>query len=326
MSRSLAPLALAGLLACRGSDPQPLEFIVGDHFYASNASLAGGGSSGVVAYTRWDGTGRTTVRVIRHDAAAPDELELLGEVDFGSASVARLAVSDDTVAVSGDGGVTLIELRDASLGTSLVSLAATPTAVAVEGRWLLAASGDQLTLVDLDGGARVTSPAAPSPFTSVLASQGTFLAFTATGYVHVTPGPTVAWRSVEDPVIRNFRGAFADGAEAMVAGPSLALGRSRVVRLDLSAPGSPVVLRSHELDGAFADFAWDGGETSLVAVGGGDAFQPIHEGYVVREEGGTFASFGIPLPQRFGRGDGIAAHADRLFALSDENFGLYAIR
>jgi hypothetical protein len=328
MSRcSLAALALFALLACRASDPQPLEFILGDDFSATSAILAGGGSSGLVAYTRWDGSGNTSVRVVRYDAAAPEQLALLGEVDLGwGATVSQLAVSEDVAAASGSQGITLIDLGSASLATSLVPLEAPPTVMAMEGRWLLAASGSQLILVDLEEGAPVASLVGPSSFTAILASQGTFFAFDASGYVHVTPEPTVRWLRVEDAAIRNFHGAFADGAEAVVAGPSLSLGRSRVVRLDLRSPASPVVLRSHEVEGTFAAFAWDGGDTAVIAVGGSDAFSAIREGFVVRESDGTFTSFGIPLPPRFGRANGIAAHADHLFALSDESFGLYAIR
>ncbi len=324
-----AALALLGLLACHGSDPQPLEFILGDDFYARGSLVAGGGSNELVAYTRSDGSGNTSVRVLRHDAERPDELELVGEVDLGwgwGATVDHLAVSESVAAASGSGGITLIDLASPSLALSTLPMASPPTALALSGRWLLTASGSQLTLVDLDDPASTASNVAASPVTAILSTQGTFLVFTGSGYVHVTPGPTVTWRAVDDAVIRNFNGAFADGLEAVVAGPSLTLGRSRVVRLDLRSPGSPAVLRSHEVDGAFAGFAWDGGTTSVVAVGGGDAFSAVHEGYVVREQGGAFTSFGIPLPQWFGRGNGIAAHADHLFALSDANFGFYAIR
>ncbi len=136
---------------------------------------------------------------------------------------------------------------------------------------------------------------------------------------------TPVFTAVDHGVLRNFRGVYPDGAEAIVAGPSTTLGKSRVARLDLTSPAAPVVVRSDEIAAPFGFFAWDGETTSIVAAAGVGA-TPVHEGYVVHEEGGAFTSAGIPLPQHFGTANPIAAHADRLFALSDFGFGMYRIR
>ncbi len=326
---SVPALALLVLVACRGSDPQPLEFIQGDDFSGWNAVVAGGGSSDFVGYTRWDGLGNWDIRLLRHLASSPDELEFLGDVRLDlawNANSPRLFVSDTFAAVCCGTGITLIDLTAPSLTRRTISAGVEPDALAVNGRWLLTGSASTLTLVDLDGTSSPSSFATASPVTGMVSTAGSFLAFTKGGHVHVTPDATApAFDEVDDMEVRNFQGAFADGTEAIVAGPAATLGRSRVVRLDLSSPGSPVVLRSHEVDGTFADFAWDGGSTSVVAVA--DERYMYGQGYVVREEGGTFRSFGIPLPPpSWGTGGSITAHADRLFALSNTGFGFYRIR
>ena len=329
----LALLALLALPACDfldqlrdpQSEPQPIELVSADEFYGDGSVIAGGGQSPFVAYSRWDAnTGTRSVRVLRHDAARPDSLELVG--DFGTGSDPRLFVQEDVAVVCDGADMRLIEVASPALSSTAMASPTfgPPQALAVSGRWLVAASDSTLALLDLQTPTSVTSYAAPAAVTAVLATQGTFLAFTATGYVHVTPDPaSPTFTAVSDPVLRNFRSAFPDGAEAMVAGPSLALGRSRVVRLDLADPAAPAVRRSHEVDGAFRFFAWDGASISVIATGGDGA--NVHEGYVVHEAREAFTSQGIPLPAWWRDGNPIAAHAGRLFALSSGGLGFYRI-
>lgn len=330
--RACAVLALIAFAACRGSDPQPLEFVWGDDVWSR--AIAGGGSSDVVAYSRYDMyTASLSVRFLRHDAARPDDLRLVGDVDVAGWELGCLFVSG-TVAVFCAGGVTAVDLASGSLPTRTLPLSTSPQALAAQGRWLLAAAGNTLTLVDLEqpSPAAVASAVASASVTAVLATNGLFFAFTTAGYVRVAPDAVApVFAEVEDASIRNFRAAYPDGVQAIVAGPSAAVGRSRVARLEFVAPPtqgaplSPVLVSEHEVPAPFAAFAWDGGTTSIVAIASGGTFGEIHEGHVVHEGAGSFTSAGIPLPPYSGSGNPIAAHADRLFAIGSSGIGMYRI-
>jgi hypothetical protein len=321
-SRSFVAFTLFALLACRGSDPQPLVFLTGETFNAGDSIVVGGGSSGFVGYTR-----PGTLRVLRYDPASPDQVALVTDLDlFPFVGVRLISISGTVVVLGSADHATLVDLTSPSLASKTVPLGMPPEKLAVDGRWLLSAAGSTLTLTDLEQVSAPASAVVPSPVTALVPTQGSFLAFTISGYVHVTPDATAPrFDAVQDPVIRNFGYAFPDGAEAIVAGPAASTGRSRIVRLDLRSPGSPTVLRSHEVNTEFGFFAWDGASTSVFAVPGPYNVAVV-EGYVVREENGSFTSFGIPLPERFTPGNSIAAHADLLFALSNYNFGIYLIR
>jgi hypothetical protein len=330
MRLSLAPLLVAALLACRGSDPQPLQFLGGDDFrvWDIEPHLAGGGVSGVFAYTRPWSTDGALLRVLRHDPNAPDVLTHLGEVEFG-AGTGEVFASDAIIAVVRVGGVTLVDAADPALPMTDISLASPPKLLAADARWVLAASGSTLTLVDRSAPSTRTTATAPAEVTCLLATQGSFLAFTANGYVHVVPGDVPAFVATAHAAIRGFRAGFADGAEAMVAGPATTIGRSRVARLDLSNPAAPAVLRSHDVDGEFGSFAWDGGDTSVVGIvtHTDPYWEPtvgIEEGWVVHEADGAFTSVGTPLPT-WQPLPAMAAHAGYLFALSGAGFGFYRL-
>jgi hypothetical protein len=163
------------------------------------------------------------------------------------------------------------------------------------------------------------SQAAPGGPTALLVTRTGFLAFTATGYVvaDVSTAPPT-FTAVNDPVLRDLRDAHADGDVAVAAGPASASDRSRVVRLDLTDPSAPAVVRSHEVPGSYVAFAWDGGATSVVAVHGpGDDADPtsFHQGYLVLESAGAFQDRGVPLPF-WSRGHQVlAARAGRLLAV-----------
>lgn len=339
MRARLALLPLLALSACEflgqlrdpESDPQPVELVAADAFSNAHLSMiAGGGASPFVAYTRWDSNeSKSLVRLARHDAAHPDELEILADVSAGD--VAAVFVQGDVAVLWGHPDITVVDLASPELASRTV---ATPVfgsgssgsspLVAVSGRWLLVSLGDEIALRDLEAPTFSADFTAGSPVTAALSTQDCFLAFTTTGYVHVTPDPLApTFTTVTDPILRNFKAAFADGAEAIVAGPSLALGKSRVVRLDLASPSAPAVLRSHEVTVPYSFFAWDGGTTSVLATGSGD--DSVLEGYVVHEVGDTFTSAGIPLPMWSGGKNPLAAHGGRLFALGYGGFGVYRI-
>jgi hypothetical protein len=321
----LLVLALALLSACAGSDRQPLDPVLRDGFRAEGSIIAGG-PTGVVAYTRNDGTGYIRLRVLRHDAATPDVVEVAGEIELGFlATVSCLAVTaTDVVACSG-GEVTLFSLGANAFSPSTVSLPIAPDVVAAEGRWLLAAEGSRLVLVDLEGGP-ISAFDSSTPVTAVVATGEAFLAFTNSGYVHVRPDAvSPSFTSVASPALRNLRWAWADGAVALAAGPASTLARSQVLRLDVSSPATPVVVARGEVPVEFDQFAGDGGAMSVIA-GADDRFTGTGDGYVVRERSGGFQSAGIPLPHDLGRRTSIAVHADRLFALGIDGLGVYRIQ
>jgi hypothetical protein len=321
-SRLFALIALFALVACRGSDPQPLVFLTGEQFNTVSSIVVGGGSSEFVGYTR-----PGFVRLLRYDQGSPGQVALVGDIDLWATGDVSVMAIAGTVAILGSSThATLVDLTSPLLASKTVPLSMLPDALALDGRWLLTASGNTLTLTDIEQVSPPASAVVTSAVTALVATQGSFLAFTRSGYVHVTPDATApTFDAVQNPIIRNFQSAFADGAEALVAGPAVSVGRSRVVRLDLRSPGAPAMIRSYEVNGDFGFFAWDGASTSVVAIAGGWG-HTVTEGYVVREENGSFTSFGIPLPERSDTANPIAAHANLLFAVGQDGFGVYAIR
>jgi hypothetical protein len=327
-------LALLGAAACAPSDPMPFEEIRSVSLYAT-ATLAGGGASGVVAYSGWDGYGHSPLRVLRHDAARPDELTELGTVDLPGYGWEGLAVSG-TRAVAGSGTqAVIVDFTGADLVTTTLQLGAAPTTFLAEGRWLLAAAGTGLELVDTTAPSTRFTATAPSPVTSILAMAGGFVAFTETGYLRVEPdvvSPSFVATTSAD--VRAFRHAFPDGAEAVAAGPARTMGKTRIVRLDLSDPSAPIVKKASELDGEYASFAWDGGDLCTLEILGvkGAGF---YQGYVVHEDHAGFFGTRVPFPLWWQETEThVAAHAARLFLLhasqdgttTDLQFTFYRIR
>lgn len=321
-------MLLLGAVGCAGGaggdpshafdsgNPAPFEAIRSVSVYAT-ATLAGGGASGVVAYSAWDGYGHSPLRVLRHDAAHPDQLADLGTVDLPGYGWEQLALTG-TRAVAGTGGsqIVLVDFTGPDLATTTVQLGAAPTKVLADGRWLLAASGTRLELVDTTAPATRFTSAAPSPVTSILETAGGFVAFTETGFVRVEPDASspsfVSSTSVE---VRRFRRAFLDGTDAVAAGPAATFGMTRIARLDLSNPRAPVVKKSSELNGEYASFAWDGGEISTLEILGVRGTGWDH-GYVVREGPGGFTGTAIQFPYWWQEAEThVAAHAARLFLL-----------
>lgn len=312
-------VAALGLLACQGSDPQPLELVSLDRFGGAGSLVDGGGASSVVGFTS-GGSGPPTVRLLRHDAADPDGVTLLGDVSLAmNGLVTRLRVTDEAAALIVGGVVWVVDPSDPSLAAAQVPAPASAADLAVRGRWVAVAVSRALFLVHRDAPDTTYVWTASSTPTALLATPGGFLAFTTTGYlVADLSGATPAFQEVSDPVLRNFRGGFADGPGAVVAGPGSAPDRTRVVRLDLGDPSAPVVVRSLEVAGAYVALAWGGGATSVIATRGpGDDARPeaFHEGYLVREAADGFHASGLPLAFWSQSRQPLAAHADRLFAV-----------
>lgn len=327
MPRStLTAVLLVALSACQGSDPQPLQLVFRDRFHDGPGVVAGGGASEFVGYFRPNGVGfGMDLRLVRHRAANPDQLEVVGELPTSDVSTSPMLALSGPRAVWWLGSTaTLVDLADPGLATTTIALALSgPTSMAVGGHWLLAADGRQLELVDLNSPGTPASFQAPAAVTSLLATQDLFLAFTTSGYVLVTPaGATPTFQAFDDAIIRNFQSAFADGTDAMVSGPGLAFSSSRVVRLDLTVPAAPVIVRSIEVPREYAGFAWDGAGTSVVGVLV-DSFGPVLEGYLVHEQADGFSARGIPFPSTRAIGTSFAAHADRLIVQDSEGLGLY---
>lgn len=337
------PSAAAGRLAllvatavsvagCAGSDPQPLELVGLDGFGNQASLVAGGGATALVGYTS-SGPGVIPVlRLVRHDASSPDQTVFVGDVTVGGAgsAITRLAVGDEAAALTAGGVVRLVDLSAPALRVETLTALGDARELAVAGGWVLAAVENELVLVHRDRPTTAYRFAAASTPTALLATGGAFVAFTGTGYIGVDPSlaPTI-FTEVSDPAVANVRAAFADGAGAMVAGPAAAPGRSRVLRLDLAAPGAPVVIRGAEVAGAFVAFAWDGAATSVLAVHrDGDGADPasFHEGYVLREGAGGLDAAGVPLTFWSRSAQPLAAHAGRLFAVEGRGLALLRIR
>jgi hypothetical protein len=338
----LVPAVLAAALAlsgCEGSETDRLERVQlvpasGPHL------LAGGGASPYVAFVdaSGDAIGENRFRLFRHDGASPDALvEIGGLYPADSPSFSDLSVSGDTaVLISESWGLAHV----ISLGDDFPALrweggvtSLQPTLAVAEGRWLLCAGstpegGTGLALVDLDAEgaeAEVGALATVAPVTGLLFTQGQFLAFTEAGYVHVAPDATSpVFTEHVDASIRGFRMAFADGKLALVAGPSIYQGQSRVARLDLSIPDSPVVLRFGDFAGEYGAFAWDGGDVSVLEAKGAPG-AGLYQGHRIVEQDAGFAAATVSLPQWFGSERHVAAHAGRLFALDTAGMSVYRI-
>jgi len=325
----LCGLILAAIAACQGSDPQPLELVAVDPFGDQGSLVAGGGASSTVGFTA-SRESVPIVRFVRHDVASPDLTALVGDVRFAeSGSVTRLVVSDEAAVATVGGIVKVVDLSDPTLPVESLDGVGDAADLAVKGRWVLAAVGGELVLVDRDAPVTPARYAAIGAPTALLATQGGFLAFTTIGYVVVDPGAANPFTESSDALLANVEDARADGAGAVVAGPAPSFGRSRLLRLDLTDPASPVIVRTLELEGAYVAFAWDGDSTAVVAIhGAGDDANPrsFHEGYVVREEADGFAAVGVPLTFWSVGDQPLSAHASRLFAAQARGLALLRIR
>lgn len=316
--------------ACRGSDPYPFELIRSESFYSPPwPLLAGGGPSDVIGYTYWNGYGSTILQLARHDPGDPDALIDLGTVTYPG-TLGCLAISG-TRAVLGCGStVTVVDFSGSGPAVASITLGLAADHVVAEGRWLLAAAGEMLELVDLDQPTSHFAYTASAPVTSILPAQGDFLSFTSAGYVHVAPdamGP--AFTETLDATLRSFEAGFTDGLEAVVAGPSAAVGQSRIARLDLSSLAAPVLLRSAQFAGTYGAFAWDGAGTSILEILG-SAGTGIYEGYLIRERDDGFTGTGVPIPNWWpGIPTHVAARAGHLFIMNDAagtQLSIYRIR
>ena len=326
----VAPLlAAAALAACRGSDPQPFLPLALDRFAGASSLLAGGGSSSTFGYTSGPGLDYPTLRLVRQDPAELDALAPLGDVTFApGAQLARLHVTEEAAVLVVDQGVQVVDLTGPWLAPEVLSLDRPALDAIAAGRWVAVAVDHGLTLVNRDDPATsYQQPTASTP-AALLATRSGFLAFTATGYLTAdTTGATPAFAEQRHPVLHDLREALALGDAALAAGPADDPDRTRVLRLDLTDPAAPAVVRSHEVPGGLVAFAWDGAATSLVAVHGpGDDADPVsfHEGYLLLESPAGFQARGVPL-QFWSRGRQVlAAHAERLLAV--QAAGVAALR
>jgi hypothetical protein len=319
-ARRLLLLAiLAALAACQGSDPQPLTLLSLDHLGGADSLVDGGGAAATLGYTVQDGTSTPTIRLVRHDAASPDTLAFLGDVAFTAGGrVTRLRVSDEAAGVILSGTVWVVDLAAPTLATMQLPAPDTAVDLAVAGRWVAVAVDHGLYLVDRGDPRRTFLQAAVSTPTALLATPGGFLAFTTAGYVMAdTTSGTPAFAEVVAPALANLQAATPAGSGAMAAGPGSAFDRTRVVRLDLTDPAAPAVAASQEVSGAFAGFAWDGGDASVVAIHGDDdgaAPTTFHQGYLLREGGGGFHGSAVPLSFWSLSGQPLAARSGLLLA------------
>lgn len=322
-------LLLTTLSGCQGSDPQPLEPVSLDRFAGQDSLVSGGGASSIVGYTAPSAGFLPALRLVRHDAGSPEQLQPLGDVSFaGGGTITRLRVNDEAAALVLDGAVRVVDLTVPSLPVEGLLVPGAAVDVAVRGRWVAAAIDHGLVLVHRDEPTIAYPFAATSTPGALLATGATFLAFTTTGYVVAdTSGPVPAFQEVSDPILRDLRAAEASAGTALVAGPGDAPDRSRVLRLDLTDPAVPVVVHAQEVPGGFVALAWDGGATSVIAVHGeGDGAEPtaFHQGYLLHESSGGFQQAGIPLPFWSRCDQPLAAHAGHLFAV--EAVGLAHLR
>jgi len=323
-------LLLAALAGCQGSDPQPLEPVSLDRFAGQDSLVDGGGASSVVGFTSPSGSFLPTVRLVRHEAASPERLQLLGDVSFAGVRITRLRVTDEAAALVVDGGVRVVDLSAPSLPVEGIAVPGPAVDLAVSGRWVAVAIDHGLVLVHRDEPS-VTHPfATTSTPSALLATGGSFLAFTTTGYVVAdTSGAAPTFQEVSDPVLGNLRAAAASGSTALVAGPGASPDRSRVLRLDLTSPSMPLVVHGQEVPGAFVAFASDGDDLSVIAIhGDGDTSEPtaFHQGYLLRESSSGFQYAGLPLPFWSLGDQPLAAHAGHLFAVEAVGLGLLRIR
>jgi hypothetical protein len=311
--------------------------------------VAGGGPSDLVGvvYTDVSNAGsfagfRATLHLFRYDAATPDDLVDLGDTYLGVDTlyhrVEDAAVTADWIAVpigyneAPSGWVALVSLAGPiPVCTATVPLSPSIDRAVASGRWLLVAAGAELGVLDLaDPASPVLVPetfVAAAPVTLLLPVPGGFLAFHAGGYVRVSPDPvSPTFVEAADPVIRNFKRAVADGDGALLAGPSLLAGKSRVVRVGLGA-GTPEAVHSTDYDGTFVDFAFDGSETALLrtTTAAPPGTFPDDVARVLHARPGGFDVITTTLPHSYGTVPRLAARDRHLYAADVAGLSIYRL-
>jgi hypothetical protein len=309
--------------------------------------VAGGGAAGIVLRHELG-----LLHLARPDPADPDILVELAAVAAPVPSA--LGLSATRAALLSGRDVVVVDQTTSPPVSVAVTLSPLPLAacwapaVVADGDWLLGSNGGSLELVQLSAPAtRYAYAVRFGCATALLATPGAFIAFTTRGWVVVRPDRAAAGQPFSETtsnLLGTVRGAFAAGAQAMLAGEG-AGGGSWVARVDLTGFELGVMSRI-ELDLPFGAFAWDGRATSVLQgleapVG---ASQRYGDGYVVREVGLGFRASPVALPAWGGSGCGVsssgqvlcdvvprdhlAAVEGRLYALTGPPYaaGWYAIR
>jgi hypothetical protein len=347
-SKASRLVVAAGILfasACQGTQPKGPKGpeLIRTVPYTNLDLVTGGGESDLigVVYTNVENAGsfagfRATLHLYRHDAAYPDDLVDLGDTYLG---VDTLYHRVEDAAITSDWAAVTINYNEAPAGwVALVSLigpnpglrATIPLDQSLDravaaGQWLLVAAGTKLTLFDLavpESPALVTTRSTAGSITCLAPTPSGFLAFTSSGYVRVEPDAAApTFTETSDDVLRNFGKAYADGGELVLAGPSIFAGKSRVVRVGL-ALGTPVLVHSSDLEGAFVDFAFDGDTNAALQTtpgGASDSFSVLHE-----RVGGFDATI-TPTPHWYWGPGHLAARQTRLYSAEPGGLSLYRL-
>ncbi len=330
---ALAALAAGTLSACRGSDPQRLEALSVDPLGGAGSLVAGGGAEARLAYTAADSIGNPRLRLLGLDPAAPGGASQEGEVILpGGGTITRLRVDGGVAALLLDGEPWLVDLADPALPVGKLAAPAGVLELAVRGRWVALGLQDRLALVDREVPAVAVEHPLAGPVAAIVTTAWGFFAFAGGGGVAVDlTGGAPAFQDVAAPSLAGVRAAApsADGRAAMAAGDGPAPGHAVVLRLDLAVPSAPTVVARRELPGAFAAFAWDGEDLSVLAVHGeadGAAPGAFHQGWLVREGAGGFEAEGVPLAFWSDSAQPLAARAGHLLAARADGVALLRIR
>jgi hypothetical protein len=322
----MAIAAALSLGAC-GSDPagpaSPLSPAKTFPLGAWNL-LAVGGHGDFVAALDYDGAHQIPgggvfegiLRVARRTPEDPLALVDLGplllgiDVGFG---LEGFVITGDRATVVADGKLCVVSL-DAPAPQTIATFSTGAGVHAVaSGRWLLYSDAGLLHLRDLDDAARGFPElggwlAGTGTVTGLVPAPDGFLVFTDAGFGHVSTArapATYAFTASEE--VRLFEKAYLHGASVYAGGPSPRDGKVRVAALDVSTPSDPVVVSRADVDGAFADYAWDGAGAHVALLRGatpGDV-----RAVVVRDSGGVLVAGAASTLPWIDTGPGAVVHA-----------------
>lgn len=134
---------------------------------------------------------------------------------------------------------------------------------------LLIASDTELTLYNISD---VSSPflegkyTIANNFSSLVAVPGGFYAFNNNGltYVNCSDKDNITFTEIANEDIKKAKRAWLIGNDLYIGGPSKYANMSKIVKLDVTNPSSPVVLHiEDQIDGKAYDFAYDTASSKL---------------------------------------------------------------
>lgn len=285
--RCVGPLLVALFVAACGGGggerevvaQQPQAVRVSSVSLLNSTGVNGIGNVVVVSHVDTSNAGSTTgfrqtLNIYRQDSANPDALTSLNSVYLGVDTLYQrlsdLAVTEQWITATmhfnrGAGGwISLVGLTPTISGATTFEFQDTVDRALAHGQWLLMATNTSVLLYDISV---VSSPTLIRTFTlasaisSIAPLADGFFLMTQSGYgvLELSDTQNITFVEVPHDDIKASVKAYRAGNALYIAGPSRIAGKSKVARLDVSNPSSPVVTAlNDQIDGGFIEFAHDG--------------------------------------------------------------------